>query len=276
MLPMNLLQGKTADYINTGAWAKKAIKEARLFGNVHIAASSEDQNFNYIPSQFDFSANAVYAHLTSNETIGGIQWTKFPDTGSVPLVADMSSDILSRKLDISRFGMIYAGAQKNMGPSGVTLVIIRNDLIDASAENLTSMLSYRLQAEKKSLYNTPPCFGIYILKLVLEWIEDLGGIPAIEAINTKKADLLYATIDRSPLYQGTAAEADRSKMNVTFRLSSEELEAAFLKQATEAGLIGLKGHRSVGGCRASIYNAMSLEGVEHLTGFMKDFEAAKG
>ena len=276
MLPMNLLQGRTADYINTGAWAKKAIKEAKLFGNVHTAASSEENDFNNIPDQFNFTPDAAYVHLTSNETIGGIQWSSFPDTGQVPLVADMSSDILSRELDITRFGMIYAGAQKNMGPSGVTLVIIHKDLVEASAENLTAMLSYRVQAEKKSLYNTPPCFAIYILKLVLEWLENLGGLPAIEASNEKKAGLLYETIDNGAIYSGTATKADRSKMNVTFRLTTEELEAAFIKQATEAGFIGLKGHRSVGGCRASIYNAMSLGGVEQLVQFMRDFEAVNG
>jgi len=272
MIPMNLLQGGTADYINTGAWAKKAIKEAKLFGNVHIAASSEDREFSYIPDRFQFSTDAAYVHLTSNETIGGIQFQTFPDTGDVPLVVDMSSDILSRRLDITRFGLIYAGAQKNMGPAGVTLVIIHRDLIEASADNLTSMLSYRLHAEKKSLYNTPPCFAIYIVKLVLEWIEGLGGLAAVEAFNNEKAAMLYDTIDHSRLYRGTAAEADRSKMNVTFRLSSEDLEAKFIAEAKQAGFVGLKGHRSVGGCRASIYNAMPLEGVKALVEFMRAFE----
>lgn len=272
MIPMNLLQGKSADYINTGAWAKKAIKEAKLFGTVNIAASSEDKNFSYIPQNINFSADAIYAHITSNETIGGIQWKKFPKTGRIPLIADMSSDIFSKELDVSDFGLIYAGAQKNMGPSGVTLVIIRDDLVEGAADNLTSMLSYKIHVEKKSLYNTPPCFGIYIIKLVLDWIEQQGGIKTIEAINEKKANLLYGCIDNSGLYQGTAAIQDRSNMNVTFKLDSEEMDRRFIKEATDSGFVGLKGHRSVGGCRASIYNAMSLEGVEKLVDFMKEFE----
>lgn len=272
MIPMNLLKGGTADYINTGSWAKKAIKEAKLFGTVNIAASSEDKNFSYIPKNIHFSPDAVYAHITSNETIGGIQWKTFPDTGNTPLFVDMSSDIFSRKLTVSDFGIIYAGAQKNMGPAGVTLVIIRNDLVDSGADNLTSMLSFKTHVEKQSLYNTPPCFGIYIIKLVMDWIEQQGGIQAIESTNEKKAALLYESIDNSSLYQGTAEVQDRSIMNVTFRLTSEELEIQFIKEATEAGFMGLKGHRSVGGCRASIYNAMPLEGVEKLVGFMKKFE----
>jgi phosphoserine aminotransferase len=271
MVPMNLLKGGTADYVNTGSWAKKAIKEAKYFGNVHLAASSEDKNFTYIPQDFDFSTDAVYVHLTSNETIGGIQWNTIPDTGDVPLVADMSSDILSRKLKVSDFGIIYAGAQKNMGPAGVTLVIIRNDLIEKSADDVTSMMSYKIHSEKKSLYNTPPCFAIYIVKLVVDWIEELGGLSAIEKINNKKAALLYDILDSSDFYRGTAHFQDRSKMNVTFRLKSEELENRFIQEATEAGFIGLKGHRSVGGCRASIYNAMPLEGVEKLAEFMRRF-----
>jgi phosphoserine aminotransferase len=272
MIPMNLLKGRSADYVNTGAWAKKAIKEAKLFGTVNIAGSSEDKHFSYIPQNIHFSTEAVYAHITSNETIGGIQWKTFPKTGNIPLIADMSSDIFSKELNVSDFGLIYAGAQKNMGPSGVTLVIIRNDLVEAASDNLTSMLCYKTHIEKKSLYNTPPCFGIYIIKLVLDWIEQLGGVKAIESINEKKADLLYGCIDNSSLYQGTAAIRDRSTMNVTFRLGSEEQESLFIKKATDSGFIGLKGHRSVGGCRASIYNAMPLEGVEKLVAFMKEFE----
>jgi phosphoserine aminotransferase len=272
MIPMNLLQGKSADYVNSGAWAKKAIKEAKHFGTVNVAASSEDKNFNYIPKNLNFSQNARYVHITSNETIGGIQWHTFPETGNIPLIADMSSDIFSRGFNTSAFGLIYAGAQKNMGPAGVTLVIIRNDLVEASAENLTTMLSFKTHVEGKSLYNTPPCFAIYIIKLVLDWIESLGGLKAIEKINNQKADLLYQTIDNSRLYKGTAEISDRSKMNVTFRLSSEDLENQFIQEALESGFIGLKGHRSVGGIRASIYNAMSLEGVEKLTDFMKEFE----
>ncbi len=272
VIPMNLLQGGTADYINTGAWAKKAIKEGKLFGTVNIAASSEDKDFSYIPKKFDFNPDSKYVHLTSNETIGGVQFTSFPETGTVPLIADMSSDIMSRKLDMSKFGLIYAGAQKNIGPSGVTLVIIRDDLVEKSADGLTTMLSYKTHAEKKSLYNTPPSFGIYLIKLVTDWLIDLGGIDAIEKINEKKASLIYNKLDSGDFYNGTAAKEDRSKMNVTFRLKSEELEKKFIEEATAAGLIGLKGHRSVGGCRASIYNALPLESVQALVTFMDEFE----
>ncbi len=270
MIPMNLLAGGKADYVNTGAWAKKAIKEAKLFGSVNIAASSEDKNFNYIPVP-KWSADAKYAHITSNETIGGIQWRTYPDTGKVPLVADMSSDIFSRPIDVSRFGLIYAGAQKNIGPSGVTLVIIRKDLVESGAEGLTTMLSYKTHVENGSMYNTPPTFGIYMIKLVMEWLEAQGGVPAIYERNKEKAKLLYSCIDSIDMYSGTANPVDRSLMNVTFRLTTEELEAKFLKEAGAAGFVGLKGHRSVGGCRASIYNAMNLEGIKALTGFMEDF-----
>ena len=272
MIPMNLLYGGTADYVNTGAWAKKAIKEGKLFGTVNIAASSEDKNFSYIPKKFDFSAESKYVHITSNETIGGVQFNKFPDTGNVPLIGDMSSDIMSKKLDISKFGMIYAGAQKNIGPSGVTLVIIRDDLVQNSADGITTMLSYKTHADKKSLYNTPPSFGIYLIKLVTDWLIDLGGIEAIEKINENKANLLYNKIDSGNFYNGTANREDRSKMNITFRLKAEELEKKFIEEATAAGLIGLKGHRSVGGCRASIYNALPLESVQELVKFMDEFE----
>ncbi len=272
MIPMNLLKGGTADYVNTGAWAKKAIKEAKLFGTVNIAASSEDKEFSYIPKDFNFSGKSKYVHITSNETIGGVQFNTFPETGNVPLIADMSSDIMSKKLDMSKFGLIYAGAQKNIGPSGVTLVIIRDDLVQNSADSLTTMLSYKTHAEKKSLYNTPPSFGIYLIKLVTDWLIDLGGIDAIEKINEKKAKLIYDKIDSGDFYNGTASVEDRSKMNVTFRLKSEELEKKFIEEATAAGLIGLKGHRSVGGCRASIYNALPLESVQALVKFMDEFE----
>lgn len=272
VIPMNLLKNGEADYVNTGSWAKKAIKEAKLFGKVNIAASSEDKGFNYIPESFNFSSASEYVHVTSNETIGGIQYNKFPETGNVPLISDMSSDIMSRELDISRFGLIYAGAQKNIGPSGVTVVIIRDDLVEKSADNVTTMLSYKTHVEKKSLYNTPPSFGIYILKLVMDWLEERGGIGEIEKINNRKAKLLYDKIDSSSLYTGTANVKDRSGMNVTFRLSSEELEAKFLAESAGEGFVGLKGHRSVGGCRASIYNAMPVESVEKLVRFMDEFE----
>lgn len=276
MIPMNLLKGGKADYVNTGSWAKKAIGEAKLFGTVNIAGTSEDSNFNYIPRDLNLSPDAAYVHVTSNETIGGIQFHNFPETGNVPLIADMSSDIFSRGLDVSKFGLIYAGAQKNMGPAGVTLVIIRDDLVANSADNLMSMLSYKVQADKKSLFNTPPCFAIYIVKLVMDWIEKQGGVSAVEAVNKEKAKLLYEAIDNSPMYNGTAKVEDRSKMNVTFRLSSEELESKFIKEGTEAGLIGIKGHRSVGGCRASIYNAMPLAGVKELVKFMEKFQQENG
>jgi phosphoserine aminotransferase len=272
MIPMNLLIGKTADYVHTGAWAKKAIKEAKLFGAVNIAGSSEDKNFSYIPVDLKFSPEARYVHITSNETIGGIQWPKFPDTGSVPLIIDMSSDIFSRRIDFKNIGMIYAGAQKNIGPAGVTLVIMRNDLIEACSEGLTTMLSYKTHAKEKSLYNTPPCFAIYIIKLVMDWIEGQGGLAAVEKINEQKAKAIYDAIDHSDgYYKGTANVTDRSRMNVTFRLPSEELEEKFINDAKKAGFIGLKGHRSVGGCRASIYNAMGLEGVQALVRFMEKF-----
>ena len=272
MIPMNLLKGGTADYVNTGAWAKKAIKEAKLFGNVNVVASSEDKDFSYIPKEFNFTDGCEYVHITSNETIGGIQFNDFPDTGDIPLIADMSSDIMSKKLDISKFGLIYAGAQKNIGPSGVTLVIIRDDLVKNSADGITTMLSYKTHTDKKSLYNTPPSFGIYIIKLVTDWLIELGGLDEIEKINAEKAGLLYDKFDSGDFYNGTANKEDRSKMNVTFRLQSEELEKKFIEEATAAGFVGLKGHRSVGGCRASIYNALPLESVQELVKFMDEFE----
>lgn len=271
MIPMNLLKGSSADYVNTGSWAKKAIKEAKLFGKVNIIGSSEDKNFSYIP-EFQQSPEAKYVHLTSNETIGGIQFHDFPDTGDTPLIVDMSSDIFSRRLDISKFGVIYAGAQKNIGPSGVTLVIMRNDLIQDSEENLPSMLSYKIHSENKSLYNTPPSFSIYMVNLVLDWLESNGGLEAIEEKNNEKAKFLYDAIDSLSIYKGAANQKDRSKMNVTFRITPEELEEKFVKEATNQGLIGLKGHRSVGGCRASIYNAMPMEGIKQLVQFMESFE----
>lgn len=271
MIPMNLLKGGKADYVNTGAWAEKAIKEAKLFGTVNIVANSADKNFNYIPENISYSSDAVYTHITSNETIGGIQWKKYPATPS-PLIADMSSDIFCRPIDVNQFGLIYAGAQKNIGPSGVTLVIIRKDLVESSASGLTTMLSYKTHVKEPSLYNTPPCFGIYIIKLVMEWIESKGGITAIEKQNNEKAELLYNFIDSSDMYNGTANVKDRSIMNITFRLKNTELEEKFIKEATAAGLIGLKGHKSVGGCRASIYNAMGIDGVKALVDFMKKFE----
>ncbi len=271
MVPMNLLKGGKADYVNTGAWAKKAIDEAKLYGTPTIAGSSKDKNFNYVPP-ITLSPDATYVHVTSNETIGGIQMQSFPDTGNIPMIADMSSDIFSRRIDVSKFGLIYAGAQKNMGPAGVTLVIMRNDLIDGTADGLPTMLNYKTYREHKSLYNTPPCIAIYIVKLVMEWLESNGGLEAMEAKNNEKAKILYDAIDNLPMYSGTAEVKDRSKMNVTFRLTSEELEKKFIKEAEANGLVGLPGHRSVGGCRASIYNAMPLEGVKTLVQFMEKFQ----
>ncbi len=274
MIPMNFLQGGTADYINTGEWAGKAIKEAKLFGTVKVAGSSEDKNFSYVPKKLNFSPDARYVHLCSNETIGGIRFNRFPDTGNVPLVADMSSEICSRRIEVSKFDLIYAGAQKNLGPAGVTLVIISDRLLAQVPSSLPTMLKYSIHAEKDSNYNTPPVFSIYIVGLVLKWLKKLGGIEAMEEINNRKAALLYDLFDGSKFYRGTAASEDRSIMNVTFRLPAEEMEKKFLSEAKAAGFVGLKGHRSVGGCRASIYNAFPLEGVADLVGFMKKFEAA--
>ena len=274
MIPMNFLQGGTADYVNTGAWSKKAIKEAKLFGTVNIAGSSEDKNFSYVPAidSLNLTPDARYLHICTNETIGGVRWPVFPDSGDVPLIGDMSSEICSRKIDVSKFEMIYAGAQKNLGPAGVTIVIISEEMLARCPDDLTTLLDYRTQAGKDSNYNTPPVFSIYIVGLVLKWLKKLGGVEAIEKINNEKADLLYEMIDSTDFYRGTAAIEDRSTMNITFRLPSEELEAAFIKEGTAAGFIGLKGHRSVGGVRASIYNAFPLEGVKALVEFMKDFE----
>ncbi len=277
MIPMNFLKGGKADYVNTGAWSKKAIKEAGLFGEVNIAGSSEDRNFCYVPDTdgLDLSPDASYVHICSNETIGGIRYNRFPQTGEVPLVADMSSEICSRKIEVSKFDLIYAGAQKNLGPAGVTIVIISDRMLKRCPDGLTTMLDYRTHAEKNSNYNTPPVFSIYIVGLILKWLEKQGGIAAVEERNNRKAALIYDLIDSSDFYRGTADPGDRSTMNVTFRLPNEELEAEFIAQGKKAGFIGLKGHRSVGGCRASIYNAFPEEGVQALVDFMKDFEKKK-
>ena len=275
MIPMNFLTGgKSADYINTGTWSTKAIKEAEILNKNHtVVASSEDKNFSYIPQDIEFSPDAAYVHITSNNTIKGTQFQKFPETNGVPLVADMSSDILSRPLDMDKFGLIYAGAQKNIGPAGVCMVIVRDDMLESAADDLPSMLKYATYAAKNSMYNTPPCFGIYTIQLVLKWLEEtMGGLEAMEEHNIKKADLLYDFIDSSDFYQTTAEKFSRSLMNVTFRLPNEALEAAFVAKAVENGLGGLKGHRSVGGCRASIYNATSMEAIESLVKFMESFE----
>ena len=276
MVPMNLLlKGKTADYILTGSWSQLALKEAKKLGDARVAATTEDTNFNRIPAEDELKTDpkAAYAHFTSNNTIYGTQWRTEPEAGSVPLVCDASSDILSRPLDVSKYGLIYAGAQKNAGPAGVTLVIIRDDLIERVPAGLPSLLDYRLIAEKESLYNTPPCFAIYLAGLVFKWLlDEVGGLKEIQKRNEEKAKILYDAIDtNSDYYRGHAEAGSRSQMNVTFRLPSEELEKRFAKESTAAGLDGLKGHRSVGGIRASIYNAFPREGVLKLVEFMKDF-----
>jgi phosphoserine aminotransferase len=279
MVPMNFLHGgRSADYVDTGTWSSKAIKEARILGkSVHAAASSADRNYRYIPKLLSFDPDAVYVHLTSNNTIEGTQWARFPETNRIPLVVDMSSDIMSRPRDTSKFGLIYAGAQKNIGPAGVCLVIIRQDLLDLVPDNLPTMLTYTTYSSKNSLYNTPPCVAIYIIQLVLKWLEEtIGGLEKMATVNARKAQLLYRTIDESSFYTGTAEPQSRSQMNITFRLPSEDLEKRFVDEALQQGLAGLKGHRSVGGCRASLYNAVAVEAVEALAAFMKDFERRNG
>jgi phosphoserine aminotransferase len=275
MAPLNFLSdNRSADYVNTGTWSSKAIKEAQIQNKpIKVVASSEDKNFCYIPKDISFNKDAVFAHLTSNNTIKGTQFENLPDTGDVPMVIDMSSDILSRPLDMSKIGMIYAGAQKNIGPSGVCMVIIRQDMLDLAPDNLPSMLNYNTFASKNSMYNTPPCFGVYTIQLVLKWIEEtIGGLEKMDAQNRKKAGLLYDYMDSSSFYNATAEIGSRSLMNVTFRLPNEDLEKDFVAAAAENKLGGLKGHRSVGGCRASIYNPTTLDAINDLVSFMKDFE----
>lgn len=279
MLAMNLaMPGKPAVYADTDVWSTKAIQEARILGKeVVVAASSEDREYTYIPKEVPTPADASYLHITSNNTIRGTQWAKFPNAGGVPIVSDMSSDILSRVFDSAPFGMIYAGAQKNAGPAGATLVIIREDMLERVPKDLPSMLKYTTFASKKSLYNTPPVFSIYVMQLVAKWLEEeIGGLAKMEELNRRKAGLLYDYMDSQDFYRGTAQPDSRSLMNVTFRLPNADLEAKFIKEAAAAGLGGLKGHRSVGGCRASIYNAMPIAGVEALVSFMKDFVKANG
>ena len=279
MVPMNLLTpGATADYIVTGDWGKKAVKEAKKVGTVKIAATTESGNFTRVPKpgELQFTPGAAYVHMTSNETIHGNEWFYVPDVGATPLVCDMSSDVLSRPIDIAKYGLIYAGAQKNLGPSGVTVVIVREDLLARSTDTLPAMMNYRIEAENGSMYNTPPAFGIYILGLVLKWLKGVGGLTAIDAINERKARALYAELDRSGFWKPHADKDCRSRMNVTFRLATEDLEKKFAKEATAAGLDGLKGHRSVGGIRASIYNAFPEDGVTALVQFMKEFEKKNG
>jgi len=279
MVPMNLLTpGATADYVINGDWGKKALKEAKKHGAVNIAATTEAGGFKRTPSpgEIKTTPGAAYVHMTSNETIHGVQWHTVPPLGDAPIVCDASSDMFSRPIDVSKFGLVYAGAQKNLGPSGVTVVIVREDLLARSAEALPTMLNYRTLAENASLYNTPPVFGIYILRLVLKWLVGLGGLSAIEQINERKANRLYAELDRTPFWRPHAEKDSRSRMNVTFRLPSEDLEKLFVKESTAAGFDGLKGHRSVGGLRASIYNAFPEDGVAALVEFMRDFEKRHG
>ncbi|MCL2843628.1 MAG: 3-phosphoserine/phosphohydroxythreonine transaminase [Oscillospiraceae bacterium] len=270
MVPLNLMGGKTADYVVTGEFANKAAKEATKFGHVNRVASSEDQNFSYIPS-FEVDKDAAYLHITTNNTIYGTRWTDIPDV-SVPLVADMSSDILSRVYDVEKFGLIYAGAQKNLGAAGVTVVIIREDLIGHAPPDIPAMLDYAVHAKAGSLYNTPSTYAVYIVKLVCEWIRAQGGVTAIQTRNEAKAKLLYDYLDQSSMFNGTATPKDRSIMNVTFVTQSKELDAKFTSEAAKHGFINLKGHRAVGGMRASIYNAMPYSGVEELVQFMRRFE----
>jgi phosphoserine aminotransferase len=281
MVPMNLLgPGQTADYIDSGSWAEKAYKEAKKVGSANIAATTKADNYTRVPAQSELklTPGAAYVHMTSNNTIEGTEFKQLPDVGpgDVPLVSDTSSDMFSRPIDVARHALIYAGAQKNMGPAGVTIVIIREDLLERSQKTLPTMLNYAVHAENKSLYNTPPAFAVYALGLVMKWLIKQGGLSKIEQLNQRKANKLYAEIDRTGFYRGTAQKDSRSLMNVTFRLSSEDLEKQFVKEATAAGLDGLKGHRSVGGMRASIYNAFPEDGVEALVGFMREFERTRG
>ena len=279
MVPMNILPpGGSADYIVTGAWSQKAVKEAKRVGAVKIAASTEGENFNRVPSQAElaFDPAAAYVHYTTNNTIFGTEFHYVPDTGRVPLVADASSDIFSGPIDVSKYALIYAGAQKNLAPAGVTLVIIRDDMLQRTPASIPTMLQYPIHVENKSLYNTPPVFTIYVMRLVLAWLLKQGGLAAVETVNARKADKLYAEIDRTGFYRAHAQPGSRSRMNVTFRLPSEDLEKKFAKEATAAGLDGLKGHRSVGGMRASIYNAFPEAGVDALVQFMREFENKNG
>jgi len=279
MVPMNLLRGKSgADYINTGAWSKKAIAEAKRYCKVNVAATTESSKFSTTPSQAELQldADAAFVHYTPNETIGGVEFSYVPDTGSVPLVADMSSTILSRPIDVSKYGVIYAGAQQDVGPAGITIVIVREDLIGNAIESVPAIFSYKLHAENDSMYNTPPTYSWYIAGLVFEWLKEKGGLSGMAEINKRKAGKLYAAIDNSPFYANPVEKVSRSWMNVPFTLAKPDLDATFLSEAKDAGLISLKGHRSVGGMRASIYNAMPEAGVDALIDFMADFEKRNG
>ena len=275
MVPLNLFRNsKKCDLIHTGNWTNKAMKEAKRYGTVNVLASSEDKTFTYIPKvdKSSFSPDADYFYICSNNTIYGTRYTEFPDTGTVPLVVDMSSNILSERIDVSKCGIIFAGSQKNIGPAGLTIVIIRDDLVGHAMDITPTMLDYSTHVENKSLFNTPPTYCVYMAKLMFEWIKDLGGITAIEEINKKKAGMLYDYLEKSEMFKATVVPEDRSIMNIPFVTGSDELDAKFIKETTQAGLVTLKGHRSVGGMRASIYNSMPVEGVEKLIRFMEKFE----
>jgi len=279
LVPMNLLRGRTAaDYVNTGEWSTKSIREARKYTTVGIAASSEDRKFTYVPPQasWTLTSGAAYVHVCTNETIGGVEYHWTPDTGDVPLVADMSSHLLSRPLDVTRFGVIYAGAQKNMGPAGVTLVLVRDDLLDRARAECPTVFNYGVQAKSDSMANTPPTFAIYLAGLTIDWLIAQGGLAAIERVNVAKADLLYGEIDRTGFYRNPVRREDRSRMNVPFQLPDTRLDAPFLAGAAERGLMQLKGHKAVGGMRASIYNAMPLAGVQALCDYLREFERQHG
>jgi phosphoserine aminotransferase len=279
LVPMNLLAGKTAaDYVNTGEWSKKSIKEAKKYCAVNIAASAEDRNFTYVPARETWKLDpaAAYVHVCTNETIGGVEYQWTPDTGAVPLVADMSSHILSRTIDVAKYGVIYGGAQKNAGPAGLTLVIVRDDLLDRALPITPSAFHWKEQAANDSMVNTPPTYAIYVAGLVFEWLLAQGGVAAIESKNIAKAKLLYDCLDRSEFYLSPVRKEDRSRMNVPFKLRDASLDEAFLQGAKERGMVQLKGHRAVGGMRASIYNAMPIEGVQTLVGYLEDFERRHG
>jgi phosphoserine aminotransferase len=279
MIPANLMTGsKRADYVNTGEWSKKAIKEAKLFGDVSVAASSEDRKFTYAPAaaSWKLDPKADYVHYCANETIGGVEFNWVPETGNVPLVVDMSSNYLSRPIDVSKFGMIYGGAQKNIGPAGLAIAVIRDDLIARPKSPLPSMLDFKVHADNDSMYNTPPTYAIYVAGLVFQWLKRQGGLVAIESRNIEKARLLYDFLDGTDFYRNPVDRGDRSRMNVPFTLADPALDEAFLKGAQEHGMLQLKGHRSVGGMRASIYNAMPIQGVQRLVAYMREFEAKHG
>jgi phosphoserine aminotransferase len=279
MVPMNLLGGKkSADYVNTGEWSKKAISEAKRFCEVSIAASAEDANFTYVPDRSTWRLNpdAGYVHICSNETIGGVEFHWVPEIGDVPLVADMSSHILSRPIDVTKYGLIYAGAQKNIGPAGLVIVIVREDLLGRAPKGTPTLLDYKVQADAQSMSNTPPTYAVYIAGLVFKWLKKQGGLAAMERKNIAKAALLYDYLGDSTLFRNPVRERDRSRMNVPFTLRDSSLDGAFLEGAEERGMLQLKGHRSVGGMRASIYNAMPIEGVQRLVEYMREFEAKHG